>query len=128
MKAQILDRADQTEALRLAECLDEPLYATHKQMTEVAAELRRLHAENELLASASDKLRVAWRDEVHGLMQDKDQLRTQRDTLLEALRALVRNEGLDAYSYLDKGIGTATAAGQRWLNARAVIKAVEEGK
>ena len=53
---------------------------------------------------------------------------TQRDALLEALRALVHNEGLDAYSYLDKGIGTATAAGQRWLNARAAIKAVEEGK
>ena len=53
------------------------------------------------------------------------ELRAQRDALLEALRALVRNEGLDAYSYLDKGIGTATAAGQRWLNARAVIAAAK---
>ena len=34
--------SDQPEALRLAECLDEPLYTTHKQMTEAAAELRRL--------------------------------------------------------------------------------------
>ena len=47
--------------------------------------------------------------------------------LLEALRALVENEGLDPFSYLDKGIGTATAAGQRWLNARAAI-AKAEGK
>lgn len=52
----------------------------------------------------------------------------QRDALLQALKALVQNEGLEPYSYLDKGIGTATAAGQRWLNARAVVKAVEEGK
>ena len=54
-----------------------------------------------------------------------DGLIAQRDALLEALRALVRNEGLDAYSHLDKGIGTATAAGQRWLNARAAIAKVE---
>ena len=55
-------------------------------------------------------------------------LHAQRDALLEALRALVRNEGLEPYSYLDKGIGTATAAGQRWLNARAAIAAVEQGE
>ena len=40
------------EALRLADCLDEPLYATHKQMTEAAAELRRLHDESEMRAAA----------------------------------------------------------------------------
>ena len=52
-------------------------------------------------------------------------LQNQCDALLEALRALVQNEGLEPYSYLDKGIGTATAAGQRWLNARAVIAAAK---
>lgn len=52
-------------------------------------------------------------------------IESQRDALLEALRALVQNEGLEPYSYLDKGIGTATAAGQRWLNARSVIAAAK---
>ena len=111
----------QPKALWLSRELD--AYPTAPHHKQAAAELRRLHAENELLATASDKLRVAWRDEVHNLMKDKDQLQAQRDALLEALRALVQNEGLEPYSYLDKGIGTATAAGQRWLNARAVIAA-----
>lgn len=52
-------------------------------------------------------------------------IEADRAALLEALRALVQNEGLEPYSYLDKGIGTATAAGQRWLNARAVIAAAK---
>ena len=88
----------QPEALRLANSLAAHSLSRHGQ-TQAAAELRRLLA-----------------------------VETQRDALLEALKGLVRNEGLDAYSHLDKGIGTATAAGQRWLNARAAIKAVEETK
>lgn len=42
----------ESNALRLAECLDEPLYTTHKQMMEAAAELRRLLAENSALLEA----------------------------------------------------------------------------
>ena len=42
----------QPTALRLAECLDEPLYATHKQMMEAAAELRRLHTQRDALLEA----------------------------------------------------------------------------
>lgn len=45
--------------------------------------------------------------------------------VLEALRGLVQNEGLDAFGYLDRGIGTKTASGQRWLAARAAIASVE---
>ncbi len=41
---------------------------------------------------------------------------------LAALRALVENEGLEAYRYLDRGIGTATDAGRRWLDARAAVQ------
>ena len=94
--------------------------------TIAAAELRRIHAENERLhqINQSHEMKLS----VRGYEIQIADLEAQRDALLEALRALVRNEGLDAYSYLDKGIGTATAAGQRWLNARAAIKAVEETK
>lgn len=103
---------DKPEALRLAEfCDGNVLYQP------AAAELRRQHGEIESLRA--ERLRSEHR---------LSEVEAQLNALLEALRALVRNEGLDAYSYLDKGIGTATAAGQRWLNARAAIKAVEEGK
>ena len=88
----------QPEALRLADELEAPLG------TIIGAELQR---------RAAEELR---------------RLYAQRGALLEALRALVQNEGLEPYSYLDKGIGTATAAGQRWLNARATIAAVKGEK
>ena len=42
----------QPEALRLAECLDEPLYLMHGQAHQAAAELRRLHALNGELLEA----------------------------------------------------------------------------
>lgn len=48
------------------------------------------------------------------------------DELLAALTRLVENEGLDAFLHLDKGIGTATNAGRRWLAARAAIAAAKE--
>ena len=102
--------------------------------TIAAAELRRLHAENERLAAevANRNRRALDGDEAVSALANVhayyEKLEAQRDVLLQALKALVQNEGLEPYSYLDKGIGTATAAGQRWLNARAAIKAVEEGK
>jgi hypothetical protein len=40
------------EALRLAECLDEPQYLMHIQAAQAAAELRRLHAVNGELLEA----------------------------------------------------------------------------
>lgn len=43
----------------------------------------------------------------------------------EALAALVENEGQDAYWLLDKGIGTETDSGKRWLAARAALAAPE---
>jgi hypothetical protein len=42
----------QPEALRLAECLEEPEFATFVQMKEAAAELRRLHEVNQELLEA----------------------------------------------------------------------------
>ena len=52
----------------------------------MAAELRRLSAENELLGSAADKLRLAWRDEVQALIKEKDELIAQRDALLKVVQ------------------------------------------
>ena len=145
----------QPEALRLADLLEScPLAVGDAQQAVAAAELRRLHAEraaadgviNDLVAkvrelqkeneSLAAALASSCDEQRHELWESGgiagcERARVaerQRDALLEVLRALVRNEGLDAYSYLDKGIGTATAAGQRWLNARAAIKAVEGEK
>ena len=41
--------------------------------------------------------------------------------LADVLRALVENEWLEAFKYLDGGIGIKTDAGKRWINARAVL-------
>jgi hypothetical protein len=53
---------------------------------EAAAELRRLVAENELLASALGKLRSMFRDGRMELLRQRDQATAQRDELLEALK------------------------------------------
>ena len=102
------------DALQLAEAMSFA-FPGNLGIDKAAAELRRLHAENKVLHERHHDGNVIL-----------TQMLAQRDALLEALRALVRNEGLDAYVYLDKGIGTETAAGQRWLNARAAVAAVEE--
>lgn len=114
------------EALRLAAELDQYLYSVpaHPLCTDAAAELRRLHKENELLASAADKLRMVWRDEVHCLMQDKRQLIAQRDALLEALRKIGQYTG-EGPTYSTPWQDIVADLGQ---TARAAIKAVEEGK
>lgn len=121
-----LEIADRCQGLsQVADAYSEEAYR------EAAAELRRLHAENERLVAevANRNRRALDGDEavtalanVHAYYEG---LEAQCNALLEALRALVQNEGLEPYSYLDKGIGTATAAGQRWLNARAVIAAAK---
>jgi hypothetical protein len=76
----------QPEALRLA---DELRAAPERSRTsfEAAAELRRLHAENDLLASAADKLRELYREERTELLRQRDQATAQRDALLEVLKS-----------------------------------------
>ena len=81
--------------------------ARHKQ---AAAELRRLHGENDLLASAADKLRALYREERTELLRQRDQATAQRDALLEVLR------------WIDKMARDAGAC------ARAAIASVEETK
>jgi hypothetical protein len=54
-----------------------------------------MKAENDLLGSAADKLRVMWRQEVHQLMQDKDHLRAENEALREALQMAVRQNEHD---------------------------------
>ena len=73
------------EALRLAE-LFELESDPESQYRKAAAELRRLHEENDLLASAADKLRITFRDERMELLRQRDQATAQRDALLEALK------------------------------------------
>lgn len=42
--------------------------------------------------------------------------------LFDALDDLVSEEGRREYLYLDRGIGTSTASGKRWMKAREVVK------
>ncbi len=70
---------EKSKALRLSEALIER-HGVESFEGDAAAELRRLSIENDLLGSAADKLRLAWRDEVHRLI-------AQRDALLAALKA-----------------------------------------
>ena len=92
--------ADQPEALRLADRLD--LWGDQGDLLEAAAELRRLHAENERIGPLAERVL---------------ELKAQRDALLEALK-----EAMGGY--------TEFSAGDRELlrKCRAVIKAVEESK
>jgi hypothetical protein len=78
---------EKSEALRLADALIER-HGVESFEGDAAAELRRLSAENDLLGSAADKLRLMWRDEVQILIKEKDELIAQRDALLEALRSI----------------------------------------
>ena len=73
----------QPEALRLADELDQYLYSVpaHPLCTDAAAELRRLHAENEAMRNVANRgghIAVA--------MSRIADLESQRDALLEALR------------------------------------------
>ena len=66
----------QPEALRLADRLMEPV-VLDKHAMQAAAELRRLHSENETKSEAIQRL---WKE--------RDELRVQRDELLKALKEL----------------------------------------
>jgi hypothetical protein len=103
----------QPEALRLAALLDAHQF---DEPHAAAAELRRLHAENEYIRSALK----GWIKENSpgGWIGD---LRAQRDALLEALKEAAEaleiaadNGGVNFYQYAKE--------------ARAAIKAVEETK
>jgi hypothetical protein len=66
---------NKTEALRLADELEAPVgtQSTYSAMQQAAAELRRLQEENDLLASAADKLRGLYREERTELLRQRDQ-------------------------------------------------------
>ena len=107
------------EALRLADVLEgSALRIDH----DAAAELRRLHAENERLAAevANRNRRALAGDEAVSALANVhayyEGLEAQRDALLEALK--------DATKTIEH-LGYPLAAIER---ARAAIKAVEEGK
>ena len=103
-----------SEALRLADELD-AVYedgADPDLIYEAAAELRRLHAENEALRNVANRgghIAVA--------VSRIADLEAQRDALLEALRRIAM-------------ASEATVCNQEWIakTARAAIKAVEETK
>jgi hypothetical protein len=114
----------QPEALRLAECLDEPLYATHKRMTDAAACRPRT-----ICLEVRQTSCAAWRDEVHRLY-------AQRDALLEALKPMIdhaefwinhhqKRHMSEQEFKLWLALGHESSA---MLNARAAIKMVEETK
>lgn len=69
----------QPEALRLADKFDNGEWIAHTSQwkDEAAAELRRLYAENE---KKSDAIQRLWKE--------RDELRVQRDALLEALQLI----------------------------------------
>jgi hypothetical protein len=76
---------EQPTALQLADWAASYNTTMHNK---AAAELRRLHAENELLGRACDKIRSMFKDERIELMHQRDQATAQRDELLEALRRI----------------------------------------
>ena len=87
----------QPEALRLADFLEDVLHdwtCAH----DAAAELRRLHADNEKKSEAIQRL---WKE--------RDELRAQRDELLEALKladAMLRGANMDS-AFVQKKVEAA---------------------
>lgn len=104
----------QPEALRLADELD--AYHTRSCHKEAAAELRRLHAENERLKTVPMKYQ---RMEFNAQLQaENERLIAQRDALLEALKEIVDAADGTGWDQLDASFS----------KARAAIKAAEETK
>lgn len=58
--------------------------------------------------------------DILGAAAELRRLSEENEALRTALLGLVRNEGLEAFSNLDRGIGAKTASGQRWLKAREI--------
>ena len=104
--------SDQPEALRLADMLEKmPLGECDEQ---AAAELRRLHEQNQRFYAQHASVVSDYEKAVVAL-------KAQRDALLEALELLV------SYTESCEGLLNASPAGQV-LKARAAIKAVEGEK
>ena len=103
----------QPEALRLADLLDAHQF---DEPHAAAAELRRLHEENEVMRNVANRgghIAVA--------MSRIADLEAQRDALLEALKLLL------SYTLACEAMLNAKPAGQIDI-ARAAIKAAEETK
>jgi hypothetical protein len=122
----------QPEALRLADALM-TLFPSREEGERAAAELRRLHAENEVMRNVANRgghIAVA--------MSRIADLEAQRDALLEALKEAEENGCATVYSNEDDECGAKGCCGvvsykphadDCWVTtARAAIKAVEEGK
>lgn len=110
----------QPEALRLADLLDEKWHRWKDDPTDelrAAAELRRLHAENEDFRATCDHLTR----ENAGQIGEIVALKEQRDELLEALKELMDREWQD-----DEGDFTLEVA--RKKSRAAIAKATGETK
>ena len=103
-------KAQQPEALRLADQMLHYWDERGPDAEEVAAELRRLHAENEVIKHNSARLSQRLARTSDALMD----ARAQRDELLEALKGLVTAPP-DVSTY-----------GAALRNARAAIAKAEE--
>jgi hypothetical protein len=123
---------NKTEALRLADALM-TLFPSREEGERAAAELRRLHAENEVMRNVANRgghIAVA--------MSRIADLEAQRDALLEALKEAEENGCATVYSNEDDECGAKGCCGvvsykphadDCWVTtARAAIKAVEEPK
>ena len=96
----------QPEALRLAAQLEDTESARLHLLFYAAAELRRLHAENEALREANEafgKRQEWWNEKMFALEQ-------QRDALLEALKEIVAAADGKGWEQLDPSFKKARAA------------------
>ena len=119
--------SNQPEALRLAEFYEAlaeepPKSPDNSNIRAAAAELRRLSAENESLRQIVQDFPPV-EAELREVSDRAHRLETQRDALLEALRAIVHAAMVHACHH------ALSVDGQQFYDiARAAIKAVEEGK
>ena len=105
----------QPKALRLAKILEDHYF--YADTNEAAAELRRLHAENDDFRATCDHLTRENAEQIGEIVA----LKEQRDELLEALRKL--HHGLDECDMVHDDQRSAYA------NASAIIaKAIGEAK
>lgn len=94
----------QPEALRLADLLE--MGSIWQDQEKAAAELRRLHAENEALREAIEafgKRQEWWNEKMFAIEQ-------QRDALLEALKEIVAAADGKGWEQLDPSFKKARAA------------------
>ena len=102
------------DALRLAECLDNITFLTRKQSEDAAAELRRLHAENQLLQSeAANTARIL------GASAEKELALRSRIAEMEKQLAAIGAGGVES---LRKRAEAAPQA----VQAAAVPEAIEQ--